>query len=174
MRWTPGGRSRNLEDRRGMSAGGGRIGFGRGGLGLGGILLLFVLSIIFKQDFFALLGGEPGTVHAPGGNSAPVSDAGEEPMVRFVSQVLDDSQATWARIFEEQGRRYPEAKLVLFRNAVDSACGFAQSAVGPFYCPGDNRVYIDLAFFDELKSRFGAGLRAGARNRAPRTKCAGH
>jgi len=161
MRWTPGGRSGNLEDRRGgggFGFGGGRgFGFGGGGmkLGLGGFLLLLVLSFVFKTDFFSLLSGGPST----GGGTyqaRPVNDPDEEPMVQFVSFVLDDTQSTWQRIFAAQGSRYRDAKLVLFREGVQSACGIAGSAVGPFYCPGDEKVYIDLSFYHELKQRFGA------------------
>jgi uncharacterized protein len=151
MRWTPGGRSSNLEDQRG---GGG--GFGGGGLrlGIGGTLFLLVLSFIFKQDFFAMLDG--GATGSPQEQAQPVDDPSEEPMVQFVSFVLDDTQATWKQIFANQGGNYRDAKLVLFRQGVDSACGMAGSAVGPFYCPGDEKVYIDLSFYNELKQRFGA------------------
>jgi predicted metalloprotease len=156
MRWTPGGTSRDIEDRR--SAGGGRRLGGRSGLGLGGILLLFVLSIIFKTDFFALVG--EGGMGSPASSSSgvpdPARDAADEPMVKFVSFVLDDAQQTWTNIFQAEGREYPRAKLVLFRDSVDSACGFAQAAMGPFYCPGDSKVYIDLGFYRELDTRFGA------------------
>ena len=82
--------------------------------------------------------------------------AQEEPEVRFVSFVLDDAQKTWTGIFSTQGLPYRHAKLVLFRESIDSACGLAQSTGGPFYCPGDEKVYIDLSFYDELKQRFGA------------------
>jgi uncharacterized protein len=159
MRWTPGGRSRDLEDRRGGGGGGGfRIGGGRGGagLGLGGLLLLLVLSFVFKQDFFSLLdsgGGVPGSSATA---ERPIQDTGEEPMVQFVSFVLDDAQQTWERLFASRDARYQRTRLVLFRDSVQSACGFAQSATGPFYCPGDGKVYIDLSFFDELDRRFGA------------------
>jgi uncharacterized protein len=153
MRWTPGGRSGNLEDRRG----GGGFGFGGGGgmrLGLGGVIVLFVLSLIFKQDFFSLLdgGGQGGGTY----QAQPVNDPQEEPMVQFVSFVLDDAQNTWKRIFADRGAQYQDARLVLFRQGVDSGCGVAGSAVGPFYCPQDQKVYIDLSFYQELKQRFGA------------------
>jgi predicted metalloprotease len=152
MRWTRGDRSRNLEDRRGAS--GMRLG-GGGKMGLGGIVILLVLSVVFKQDFLSLAGG--GGALVPGAEApAPLDDPAEEEMVRFVSFVLDDAQAVWTRIFAEQGEQYPEAQLVLFREGVGSACGNASSAVGPFYCPGDRKVYIDLSFFDDLDRRFGA------------------
>jgi predicted metalloprotease len=151
MRWIPGGRSQNLEDRRGASAGG-PGGFGR--IGIGGVVILFVLSLVFQRDFFSLIGtggGQPAT-----NSAAPVSDPAEEKEVEFVSFVLDDAQATWARLLPASGLPYRDAKLVLFRDAVHSACGFAQAASGPFYCAGDERVYVDLGFYRELKDRFGA------------------
>jgi uncharacterized protein len=153
MRWTPGGVSENIEDQR--SSGGGGFGFGgggigRGGLGIGGVIIALILSVIFGQDFLGILGG------GGGGAPAPVNESRnrqEEPAVQFVSFVLDDAQRTWHRLL---GGRYQDAKLVLFRDAVRSACGFAQAATGPFYCPVDGKVYIDLSFFDELEQRFRA------------------
>jgi predicted metalloprotease len=124
------------------------------GLGVGGILLLLLLSLIFKQDFLSLLSTDG--VAPSAGTSAPVDDPREEPMVQFVSFVLDDAQATWSRKFADKGTAYEDARLVLFRDGVDSACGFAQSATGPFYCPADRKIYIDLGFYDELRQRFGA------------------
>jgi predicted metalloprotease len=138
-----------LEDRRG---GGG--GFGLPHLGIGGFLIVLVLSLVFHKNFFTLLSTGSGGSDAV--QSRPVNDAREEPEVRFVSFVLDDAQRTWESTFQQQGRQYRHAKLVLFRDSVDSACGMAQSATGPFYCPSDEKVYIDLGFFDELKQRFGA------------------
>jgi uncharacterized protein len=159
MRWTPGGRSPNLEDRRGSSAGGfGGLPMGGRGLGIGGFLILLVLSIVFKTDFFSILGG--GGSGSRGVTYATPADAShdpkEEPMVEFVSFVLDDAQSTWSRVFAAQGMEYQPAKLVLFRDAVDSGCGFAQSATGPFYCPLDQKAYVDLGFYREMKDRFGA------------------
>jgi len=160
MRWTPGGVSGDIEDRRDQGGGGGG-GFGFGGmrLGLGGLLLLFVLSLVFKQNFFALLGGggggNPGS--AAVSQPDPAKDAAEKPLVQFVSFVLDDTQKTWEQLLPQQaGTPYRHAKLVLFRDYTQSACGGAESATGPFYCPGDEKVYIDLGFYDELKRRFGA------------------
>jgi uncharacterized protein len=148
MRWSIGRRSSNLEDVRGQRALGG-LGVGR--LGIGGMVILLVLSLIFKKDFFSLVsGGQPATA----GEVATTPE--EERQVDFVSFVFDTAQSTWTRIFEQHGRRYEDARIVLFRDAVNSACGFAQSATGPFYCPGDSKVYIDLGFYEELRSRFGA------------------
>lgn len=140
-----------MEDRRGGGAFGLPIG-GRG-LGIGGVLVLLVLSLIFKRDFLSLVYTGTGTGTT---QSQPVQDPNEEPMVQFVSFVLDDTQKTWAGIMSKQGRQYQDAKLVLFRDVVQSGCGFAQSVSGPFYCPPDERVYIDLGFYDELKNRFAA------------------
>ena len=165
MRWTPGGESQDIEDRRDETGGGGGGGFQLGGphIGIGGIIILLILSVVFKQNFFALFsGGNAGPGSAPSavsGHRQPDSarDAQEKPTVQFVSFVLDDTQKTWTEILPEQSNRpYRHAKLVLFRDYTQSGCGGAQSATGPFYCPEDEKVYIDLAFFDELKRRFGA------------------
>lgn len=147
MRWTPGRRSTNLEDRRGRRV----SGIGR--MGLGGTVVLVILSLVFGQDF---LGNAGGGVSREVSEGAVETTPAEERTVDFVSFVLDSTQATWARILPEHGARYRDAKLVLFRDAVESACGFAQSATGPFYCPLDETVYVDLSFFEELRSRFGA------------------
>ena len=148
MRWTPGGRSTKLEDRRGAS-GGGFGGFGGGrGLGLGGIVILLILSFIFKQDFLSLAGGMGGG--APAEAPAPINDPAEEREVQFVSFVLDDAQGVWAQELPQMGTAFHPATLVLFRDVVQSACGTAQSASGPFYCPGDQKVYIDLSFWQQL------------------------
>lgn len=158
MRWTDRGRSRNLEDRRG--AGGGRLPGGAGRLGIGGIIVILLISLVTKTNPLALIGLVEGSGALAGGAPAeapaPVEDAAEEPMVRFVSFVLDDAQATWRQLFAQGGRTWEDATLVLFRDQVASACGGASAAVGPFYCPGDHKVYIDLGFFDELSRRFGA------------------
>lgn len=158
MRWTPGQRSRDIEDRRGAGVGGGMRGMplGVGRLGLGGMVLLLVLSLVFKQDFFSLLSGAaPGP--SAGETTAPVlSSPQEDTLVQFVSFVLDDAQGTWAKIFATAGQPWENARVVLYRNATQTACGFGESASGPFYCPGDRRVYIDLAFYEELQDRFGA------------------
>jgi uncharacterized protein len=158
MRWQLGRRSQNIEDRRGMPGGMGGIarGGGIGGLGLIALLLLsWALGIdptLLLQD----LSQGPSTgvpdQRAPAGARAPQSDE----RTAFVSAVLGDTEDTWHALFEQMGRTYREPTLVLFSGAVQSACGFAQAAVGPFYCPGDQKVYLDLSFFDELHDRFGA------------------
>jgi predicted metalloprotease len=160
MRWTPGGESQDVEDRRDDSGGGGG-GFQFGGMhvGIGGAILLLILSFVFKTNFFALLGGGGSSAPPPAATRHPDStrDAAEKPLVQFVSFVLDDTQKTWTEILPQQtGKTYHHAKLVLFRNYIQSGCGGAESATGPFYCPNDEKVYIDLDFYDELKRRFGA------------------
>ena len=153
MKWTPGGTSQNVEDRRGETGGGG--GFGGGGmrLGVGGAVVLLVLSLIFRQNLFQFFESPAGT--APLGESGG-STPQEDTLVQFVSFVLDSAQASWARTLPAMGVPYQDAHLVLFRDGIESACGFAETATGPFYCPGDQKVYIDLGFYQELRDRFGA------------------
>jgi hypothetical protein len=159
MRWTRGERSKNIEDRRFER--GGRRGGGLK-LGLGGILLLLVLSAVTGQDFLSLVGNNPtvSTESGGGGTGAPdarQTTAEEEELVDFISFVLKDVQGVWQKTLPARsGQRYPDAKLVLFRDAVQTACGIGQSASGPFYCPADQKVYIDLSFYDDLSRRFGA------------------
>lgn len=133
---------------------------GGGRLGLTGLLLVAVLSLIFKQDFFSLLGGvDDGSGSGAPGASAPATTSPEEnTRYEFVKFVINDTQDTWTSLLPKAtGVAYERSTLVLFRDTVDSACGGADAASGPFYCPGDHKVYIDLSFYDELKTRFGAG-----------------
>ena len=146
MKWNDLGRSSNIEDRRGM--GGGRV-----GMGIGGTAVLLVLSLLFGRNLFDEV---PATTTTETGELAPADSAREEPEVRFVSFVLDDAQQTWANVLPKYGTQYRDAKLVLFRGATQTGCGTGQTAMGPFYCPLDEKVYIDLSFYDELKSKFGA------------------
>ena len=163
MKWIPGGRSDNIEDRRGESgSGGGGGGFGGGGggrrIGIGGIVILLALSVIFKKDFVSgAIGlsdpsGSDGVAASAPSRSAAINDPADEKMVQFMSFVLDSVQADWHQLVP----RYHDAKLVLFRDATKSPCGNAEAATGPFYCPGDEKVYLDLAFFDQLDRQFGA------------------
>jgi predicted metalloprotease len=150
MRWTSRGRSADIEDRRGGGFGMRRV----APIGLGGVVILFALSLLTGQNFLSFLDtGGGGTTFETTPATPNATSPADEPMVDFVSFVLDDAQNTWQQIL---GPRYTHAKLVLFRDAVQSACGMAESATGPFYCPADERVYIDLGFYDELRQQFGA------------------
>ena len=144
MRWTPGDRG-NIEDRRGMS--GGRV----ASVGVGGLVVLLLLSWVTGTDFLSLLntGGDPASTGTTG---TVASTPEEEEMVKFVSAVGHDVDDTWQKTLDG----YRPATVVLFRDATQSGCGFAQAATGPFYCPADQKVYLDLGFFDELDRRFGA------------------
>ena len=157
MKWTPGGMSRNVEDRRGQGGGGFRMG---GGMGIGGVLIALVLSLIFGGDIFS--GGGDGGAPPPGTTTETSAGAiqqtpEENERAQFMSFVLDDAQQVWAQTLPRYGNQYREAKLVLFRQATQSGCGFAQSGMGPFYCPLDEKVYIDLSFYDQLDRQLGAG-----------------
>lgn len=152
MRWTPTGRG-NIEDRRGSS--GGRGG-GVVGLGIGGFIIVALLSMFTGVDFFSLLGGggSDGPASTSVGTTGKVeSSPSEERLADMVNTVAGDAQNTWQRLL---GDRYQATTIVLFRDSVQSTCGYAGSATGPFYCPGDRKVYLDLSFFDELDRRFGA------------------
>lgn len=125
-------------------------------MGCGGLILVGILSLIFHTNLFTLLSPQPAT---PAVRPRPdyAQDQREQPEVQFVSFVLDDVQRNWARLLpDSRNIPYRHAKLVLFREAYPSACGLAQDAIGPFYCPEDEKVYLDLSFFNELRSRFGA------------------
>lgn len=128
---------------------------GRGvGVGLGGVVILGLLSLLTGQNFLALLGPLNELTSQPSEESGPIQSTPEEDeRVQFVSFVLDDAQSTWATLLPG---RYRPAKLVLFREVVQSGCGTAQSAMGPFYCPLDEKAYIDLGFYEDLRTRFGA------------------
>jgi predicted metalloprotease len=161
MRWNDdgGGLGPDIEDRRGEGGGGG-FGFGGGGmrLGCGGIILLGVLSLVFKQNFFALLAPAGGGAPQARVDSRPAAPppAQEEKRARFVNFVVNDVQKTWDKVFPSLGRNYTHATLVLYRTETRSGCGFAEAQMGPFYCPADRKVYLDMGFFDELSQRFGA------------------
>lgn len=148
MRWRGRQGSSNIEDRRGVR-------YGRaGGIGIGTILLALVAMYFGQDPSIVLQGVQPS---APTSEEVPYNETPEEAQLReFIGVVLADTEETWGQIFNQAGGAYEQPKLVLFSGAVESACGFAQAAVGPFYCPGDRKVYIDLSFYQELQSRFGA------------------
>ncbi len=158
MKWEDQERSANVEDRRSMGGGGRRMGIGGRGIGLGTVAVALVAGWIFGINpltVLGLLGGGGGqVVEAPAG-PAPAPPANDR-AANFVSVVLRDTEQVWGKIFQAAGSRYQEPKLVLFRNATATACGTGESAMGPFYCPGDQKVYIDLDFFDTLAQRMGA------------------
>jgi len=156
MRWTPGQDSPDLEDGRGSSGGGGG-GFGLPHLGIGGLIVVALLSLIFHRNFFAFFSGGGGApAGAPAASTGTVSSSPEEEQLKkFTSFVLDNVQQTWTDVFAKNGQTYRHAKLYLFRGGVRSGCGFAQTEMGPFYCPADEKVYIDLGFYQELRDRFG-------------------
>jgi predicted metalloprotease len=164
MRWTPGGVSSDIEDRRGMGGGGGGFGFGRGPtIGCGGAIILLVLSLLTGRNFFSLFDGSGSSGSGPvqtapsGPQSVPVQQTPEEQKrVEFISDALDDTQNTFAELLKNEGIEYQRSKLVLFRDYTQTGCGAGQAVTGPFYCPNDGKVYIDLSFFDELDQRFGA------------------
>ncbi|HXD04479.1 MAG TPA: neutral zinc metallopeptidase [Burkholderiaceae bacterium] len=155
MKWEGERESENVEDRRG--SGGGGFGIGGRGIGIGTIVVALVAGWIFGINPLTVLGLLSGGGGAPTAQEAPAHapPAGDQ-QARFVSVVLASTEDAWTKVFREEGATYRPPKLTLFRGAVGTACGTGQSAMGPFYCPGDQKVYIDLDFFDTLKSRLGA------------------
>ena len=150
--------SSNVEDVRGMGGGGGGFGFGGRGLSIGGIVIAVIVGWIFGINPLQLLGvmdgGGGGTaVQQQGPAPAPPKD---DPAARFVSQVLRSTEQVWTDVFRESGRTYQPPKLVLFSGSWPTACGQGQSAMGPFYCPEDRKVYIDLSFYRVLEQKLGA------------------
>jgi predicted metalloprotease len=150
--------STNIEDRRGWSSGGRGV-FG-GGLGL---LLLALVGWFFGINPLAILGiGSqimPQTTSAPKPGPAPGTDGRPDPEAQqkqFIAKVLGETEDTWTAVFQQAGKKYPPPTLVLFNGVVQSACGTAQAAVGPFYCPTDQKVYIDLSFYNDLQTKFRA------------------
>jgi predicted metalloprotease len=177
MRWRGRRQSGNIEDRRGAGGGfggglgrmGGRVpiglpGGGRsgGGLGIGSIIVIGLVLWFLGINPLTLLGGLGGGGSSPFQIPGPSSETGQtgtpaDEAGQFVAVVLADTEDTWNQIFSAAGESYAEPTLVLFTGSTDSRCGYASAATGPFYCPGDQKLYIDLSFYDELRSRFQAG-----------------
>lgn len=150
MRWTGRRQSGNVEDQRGRSYGGGML--GKGGLGLGGILIIIVISLILGKNPLSLLEQAQGPSQSYTQEEPSASRPDQDEQKAFVSTVLADTEDVWHELLPQ----YRDPKLVLFTSRVESACGMASAASGPFYCPPDEKVYIDLSFYDELKNRFEA------------------
>jgi len=150
MKWERARQSRNVDDRRGRRAAVG------GGLGLGGVAIVVVLSLVLGQNPLEMLGL---VSQMQGGSGAEQTDApaADDPARRFIAAILGETEDVWTEVFAARGERYPAPTLVLFSGQVRSACGSAGSAMGPFYCPGDRQVYIDLSFFREMEARLGGG-----------------
>jgi predicted metalloprotease len=150
MKWTQGGSTEDIEDRRGQGGGG----FRGGPVGIGVVLVLLVLSVLTGRNFLSLVDPNAiGGTDQPSSSGPATSSPDEDRLVQFVTFVINDTQATWARLLPGE---YQKTTLVLFRDSTPTACGMGQTASGPFYCPGDQKVYIDLGFYDELRQRFGA------------------
>jgi predicted metalloprotease len=149
MKWKGNRESRNVEDRRGSSG----IGLGGGSIGIGTVAIALLASYFFGVDpgtVLAMLGGDPTTAQQAPSREPPANDE----MARFVSTVLADTEDTWSAIFRDSGATYAKPKLVLFSGQTPTACGTGQSATGPFYCPGDQKIYIDLSFYRLMQQRF--------------------
>ncbi|WP_296179070.1 KPN_02809 family neutral zinc metallopeptidase [Pseudomonas sp. UBA1879] len=160
MLWKKGRRSDNVVDARDDSGGGGGMRIGGKGLGIGGIVIIVAIGLLTGQDPMQILGqiaGQVGTQQtspvSPQTRQAPPAN---DEQADFVRAILGDTEDTWGQIFQQNGRQYKNPTLILFRGQVQSACGFASSASGPFYCPADQRVYLDMEFFREMSQRFKA------------------
>ena len=150
MRWRGERQSSNIEDRRGMSRGGIAVGGGLGGV------VLIILALLFGADPRQFLEQVPNSGQVPGQQSSRPINPEEEELKQFVATVLASTEDVWHEQFRQLGRQYREPKLQLFTDRVESACGVAGASVGPFYCPADEKIYIDLSFFRELSTRFRA------------------
>ncbi|OHE81621.1 MAG: metallopeptidase [Lysobacterales bacterium GWF1_69_6] len=152
MKWRSARRSSNVEDRRGMGPGGGGM-----KLGLGGIAAVVVIGLLLGKSPMEMLGLVAEVQQqAPAGQPAPSAPINDEAS-QFIASILGETEDVWGAVFEASGSQYTPARLVLFSGQVQSACGGATAAVGPFYCPGDQQVYIDLSFFDQMQARLGGG-----------------
>jgi uncharacterized protein len=155
MKWKRGRRSENVEDRRG--SGGMRA---AGGLGLGGIAVVFVIGLLLGKspgEMLGLIAQLDSQLPSQSSQSQAAPAPGEDPAYEFIAAILGETEDVWTGLFASRGARYAPPRLVLFSGMVTSACGSASAAVGPFYCPADRQVYIDLEFFREMETRFGGG-----------------
>jgi predicted metalloprotease len=158
MKWEGNRESDNVEDRRDQGGGGG-FGFGGRSIGVGTVVVALVAGWAFGINpltMLSLLSGGGGGAPAQQQQAPAQRPPADDRMAKFVSTVLADTEDVWTDVFRQNGATYRDPKLVLFRGAVPTACGQGQSAMGPFYCPGDQKVYIDLDFYDTLKNRLGA------------------
>jgi uncharacterized protein len=155
MKWKRGRRSENVEDRRG--SGGMRA---AGGLGLGGIAVVVVIGLLLGKspgEMLGLVAQLDSQLPSQSSQSQAAPAPGEDPAYEFIAAILGETEDVWTGLFASRGARYAPPRLVLFSGMVTSACGSASAAVGPFYCPADRQVYIDLEFFREMETRFGGG-----------------
>ena len=150
MKWQIGRRSSNVEDRRGMGA------VGMGGMGLGGLLIVGVIALLMGKNPLEVMGQVAGQ-QAPTEQAQPGAAPANDTDSQLASVVLGSTEDVWGQVFQKSGSQYPAPKLVLYSGAVRSACGTASSAVGPFYCPGDQQVYLDTSFFEEMRTKLGGG-----------------
>ncbi|WP_025733315.1 KPN_02809 family neutral zinc metallopeptidase [Carnimonas nigrificans] len=163
MKWDKGRRSNNVEDRRGTSTGGRRSLGGKGTLSLGGIAIIVLVGWLMGESPMQILnqiiGQSEMSAQSPQSSqpsAPPRDDEHSREQVDFVKTILGDTEDTWKQLLQQRGVQYTDPKLVLFSGGVNSGCGFASTATGPFYCPADRQVYLDLSFFDEMKQQFSA------------------
>ena len=156
MKWEGNRQSDNVEDRRGGNGGGFRVGGGGRGIGLGSIAIALVAGWVLGINPLTVLGVLSGADVGPVAQHAPARPPADDRLAAFVSTVLADTEDVWKTVFTQGGSAYAEPKLVLFRGSTATACGQGQAAMGPFYCPGDQKVYIDLGFYETLRDELGA------------------
>ena len=151
MKWQVGRSSSNVEDRRG----GGGGGFGLPHLGIGGIVIVIIVSLLFHKNPLQVLGAVADSQQqaAPAGPNPQANDETSQ----FVAKILGSTEDVWGKVFQANGQQYPAPTLTMFSGMVGSACGRASSAMGPFYCPGDQHVYLDASFFDDMRTKLGGG-----------------
>jgi len=153
MKWQRARKSRNVEDRRGR-----RVAKAGGGLGLVGVAIVVIVSLALGKNPMEMLGLANQVTELTGaGSSERAPPPRNDEASRFVASILGETEDVWSALFQQSGERYQPPRLVLYTDRVQSACGTASSAVGPFYCPGDQQIYIDLGFFEQMQTRLGGG-----------------